>query len=46
MKVSVIGMGYVGLCTGVGFATLGHKVICVGRDPKKVEDIENGKIPI
>jgi UDPglucose 6-dehydrogenase len=43
MNVSVVGTGYVGLCTGVGLALLGHKVVCVGRDPKKVEDVNSGK---
>jgi UDPglucose 6-dehydrogenase len=46
MKISIVGTGYVGLCTGVGFALLGHKVICVDRDPKKIENINNGISPI
>lgn len=42
MNVAVIGVGYVGLCTGVGLALLGHKVVCVGRDHAKIEKISSG----
>jgi len=38
----VIGTGYVGLCTGVGFAEKGFKVICVGRTKEKIERINKG----
>lgn len=46
MKISIIGTGYVGLVSGVGFAQLGNNVICVDVDKKKVEDINNGIPPI
>jgi UDPglucose 6-dehydrogenase len=46
MKISVIGTGYVGLCTGVGFAIKGHNVICVDIDEKKIKMINSGKSPI
>jgi UDPglucose 6-dehydrogenase len=46
MKISVIGTGYVGLCTGVGFAIKGHDVICVDIDKKKINMINAGKSPI
>ncbi|MBS3782711.1 MAG: hypothetical protein KGY68_08935, partial [Candidatus Thermoplasmatota archaeon] len=29
MKISIIGTGYVGLVSGVGFAKHDHEVICV-----------------
>lgn len=45
MKVSVIGMGYVGLVTGVCLAEKGHQVVCVDVDEAKVEKI-NQAIPI
>lgn len=45
MKVTVIGTGYVGLVTGVTLSTLGHKVICVGRDKIKVGKINQGIPP-
>ena len=40
MKVAIIGSGYVGLCTGVGLAKLGHEVITVDIDKAKVVDIK------
>lgn len=46
MKVSIIGTGYVGLITGVGFASRGHDVTCVDIDQKKVEMINRGEPPI
>ena len=46
MKISVIGTGYVGLSAAVGFAKLGHDVICYDVIPEKLEMIKNGKSPI
>ena len=46
MELSIIGSGYVGLVTGACFADIGHKVICVDNDPKKVETLQAGKVPI
>src|SRR2546421_3788968 len=46
MDISIIGSGYVGLVTGACFADVGHNVICVDNDPKKVEALQAGKIPI
>ena len=46
MKLCMIGTGYVGLVSGVCFSDLGHDVICVDKDLKKVEDLKNGIIPI
>lgn len=42
MNITVIGTGYVGLPTGVGFASLGHNVVCVDKNYKKVEKLNNG----
>jgi UDP-glucose 6-dehydrogenase len=36
MKVCIVGTGYVGLVTGVCFSELGHEVICVDKDRKKI----------
>lgn len=44
MKISVVGSGYVGLVTGAGLAKLGHNVLCVDIDQKKVDFI-NRKVP-
>ncbi len=46
MKVCMIGTGYVGLVSGTCFAEIGHNVICVDNDEKKIEILKNGKIPI
>jgi UDPglucose 6-dehydrogenase len=46
MDVSIIGTGYVGLSTGVGFAVRGNSVICVDIDRQKVEQINRGVSPI
>lgn len=46
MDISIIGSGYVGLVTGACFADVGHNVICVDNDPRKIEALQAGKIPI
>lgn len=46
MKVGIIGTGYVGLPTGVGLAELGNEVICIDREPKKIEALQAGKITL
>ena len=44
MKISVIGLGYVGLCQGIGLAKLGNQVTGVDINSDKVDKI-NKKIP-
>ncbi|HEX5308797.1 MAG TPA: UDP-glucose/GDP-mannose dehydrogenase family protein [Solirubrobacteraceae bacterium] len=44
--IGVIGTGYVGLVTAVGFAELGSDVWCVDVDAEKVERLRSGEIPI
>src|SRR3954463_9574963 len=46
MDISIIGSGYVGLVTGACFADVGHNVVCVDNDPRKVEALQAGKVPI
>lgn len=46
MKVGIIGTGYVGLPTGVGLAELGNDVICIDREPKKIEALQSGKVTL
>src|SRR6201987_2813652 len=46
MDIAIIGSGYVGLVTGACFAEVGHTVICVDNDQRKVESLQNGYIPI
>ena len=43
MKVVIIGTGYVGLVSGVCFSAIGHEVVCVDLDNKKVDSINNCK---
>src|SRR5246500_4849952 len=44
--IAVIGTGYVGLVTAVGFAELGSEVWCVDIDADKIARLERGEIPI
>ncbi|WP_374256862.1 UDP-glucose/GDP-mannose dehydrogenase family protein [Aquabacterium sp.] len=46
MKISVVGTGYVGLVTGACLAEMGNDVLCLDVDPRKIEILENGGIPI
>ena len=45
MNVVVIGTGYVGLVTGLGFAKLGHRVACVDIDADKIAKLDRGEAP-
>lgn len=45
MKVGIIGCGYVGLVTGVGFALKGHKVTSVEIDKSRVGQLTKGIVP-
>jgi UDPglucose 6-dehydrogenase len=46
MDIAIIGSGYVGLVTGACFADVGHSVICVDNDQRKVKSLQNGIIPL
>ena len=46
MKITMIGTGYVGLVSGVCFADFGHEVVCVDKDPRKIELLNDGVVPI
>ena len=43
MKISIIGIGYVGLVTGICFCEYGHKVICIEKNQKKISDLNKKK---
>src|ERR1700758_3592799 len=42
IKIAVVGSGYVGLVAAVCFAEMGHGVICVDNDERKVAALESG----
>ncbi len=46
MRITMIGTGYVGLVSGVCFSDFGHDVICVDKDPRKIEMLQAGEVPI
>lgn len=46
MKITVIGTGYVGLVSGTCLADVGNHVLCLDVDPKKIQVLQNGEIPI
>jgi UDPglucose 6-dehydrogenase len=46
MKVTVFGIGYVGLVQAAVLASVGHDVVCVDIDQAKVDNLKKGLIPI
>jgi UDPglucose 6-dehydrogenase len=46
MQIAVVGSGYVGLVAGACFADLGHDVIIVDNDDKKLAALNRGEVPI
>ncbi len=46
MKIGVIGVGYVGLVSGVCFSDFGHTVICFDSELEKIERLKKGITPI
>ncbi len=46
MNIAIVGAGYVGLVTGVCLSELGHRVICVDNDPKKISSLKKLRVPI
>ena len=45
MNIGIVGTGYVGLVTGACFADLGHTVLCVDNDKRKIDKLKKGDIP-
>jgi UDPglucose 6-dehydrogenase len=46
MKIAMVGSGYVGLVSGACFADFGHEVVCIDKDPGKIESLNKGVMPI
>ena len=46
MRIAIIGTGYVGLVTGSCLAEVGHHVVCIDNDERKIKGLRSGKIPI
>ncbi|MFT4790295.1 MAG: UDPglucose 6-dehydrogenase [Paraglaciecola sp.] len=46
MKVTVFGIGYVGLVQAAVMAEVGHDVLCIDVDQNKVDRLKEGNIPI
>ena len=46
MKITVVGAGYVGLVTGACLAEMGNHVVCLDVDPRKIQMLQRGEVPI
>lgn len=46
MNIAIVGTGYVGLTTGVCYASLGHRVICVDNNEEKIKQLSKDICPI
>ena len=45
MKLAIIGTGYVGLITGACFAEFGYQTVCIDKEAKRVEELNNSQCP-
>lgn len=46
MNITVIGVGYVGIVTGIVHAYFGNRVVCVDNDRDKINKLNQGILPI
>ena len=45
MNLSIVGAGHVGLVAGACLAEIGHDVVCIDNDAKKIAELEAGRTP-
>lgn len=45
-QIAVVGAGYVGLTTAAGFAEMGFTVTCADIDQRRIDDLNEGRVPI
>ncbi len=45
MKITCMGVGYVGLVTGTCLANVGHDIVCCDMDENKIKQLNEGTIP-
>jgi UDPglucose 6-dehydrogenase len=46
VKITIIGVGYVGLVTGACLSEFGHQVVCMDQDDEKIARLKSGLMPI
>jgi UDPglucose 6-dehydrogenase len=46
VKIAIVGTGYVGLVTGTCLADVGHNVVCIDIDERKIKLLKDGVSPI
>ena len=46
MRIAIVGSGYVGLVSGAGLAEVGHHVLCMDIDPRRIDGLQRGVVPI
>jgi len=46
VRIAMIGTGYVGLVSGACFSDFGHEVVCVDKDARKIDLLEQNVMPI
>jgi UDPglucose 6-dehydrogenase len=46
MRITMIGTGYVGLVSGACLSEVGHEVVCVDKDARKIDGLRRGVMPI
>ena len=46
VNICIVGTGYVGLVSGTCLAEIGHRVVCVDSDVKKINLLKKGIMPI